>query len=130
MPAVYSGIDIIEIERVVRAFRRRPGLFLRRFFTSAEQAELSLRKYKNSSLAGRFAAKEAVLKLLGLGLGTVPWIEIEVLHLPSGKPFVRLSGKAAVEAARLGINEVSLSISHNRQYAIAQAVAVKENLVI
>lgn len=122
--SVRTGVDIIEIERVARAYRRRPQLFLRRFFTSQEQAQLAARDYGARHLAARFAAKEAVFKLLGCGLGSIAWTEVEIISLPTGQPTVCLHGRAKLRAAKLAVHTVALSLSHSRNYAVAQAVAL------
>jgi hypothetical protein len=76
-------------------------------------------------MAGRWAAKEAVSKVLGLGVRGIGWQEIEVERLPTGQPSVRLHDRAAARASQLGIQHVALSISHEREYAIAIAYAVR-----
>lgn len=121
---IRCGVDIIEIERVARAYHRRPALFLRRFFSADERLQLAGRPRPEKSLAARVAAKEAVMKLLGVGIGTVAWTDMEILSLASGEPRVRLRGRAAAIARDLGIGEISLSISHGRELAVAQAVAL------
>jgi phosphopantetheinyl transferase len=76
-------------------------------------------------MAGRWAAKEAVSKVLGLGVRGIGWQEIEVERLPTGQPSVRLHDRAAARATQLGIQHIALSISHEREYAIAIAYAVR-----
>ena len=120
---IRCGVDLVEIERVGRAYRRRPQIFLRRLFSPDEQAELSVRGFRTRHLAVRFAAKEAVFKVLGLGLGSLAWTDVEILSLSTGEPFVRLSGHAGEQANRLGIEEIAISLSHSKEYAVAQAVA-------
>lgn len=122
--SVYTGVDIIEIERVARAYHRRPQLFLKRFFTNEEQRRLASRKHIEKHLAARFAAKEAIAKLLGLGIGHLSWTDVEILSLPNGAPTVRLHGRAAERAAQLALGQVALSLSHSKFYAVAQAVAL------
>ncbi|MCR3922875.1 MAG: holo-ACP synthase [Firmicutes bacterium] len=123
IPQIRTGVDIIEIERIARAYQRRPQIFMKRFFTAKEQKQLALRQHVVQHLAVRFAAKEAVFKLLGLGLGRLAWTEVEVLSLSSGEPSVCLHGKAALRATELSLQPISLSMSHSRKYAVAQAVA-------
>ncbi len=118
---------MVEIQRVGSAYRRRPRNFLQRLFSAQEQAELERRSYKARHLAVRFAAKEAVFKLLGAGLGTLAWADVEILTLPTGRPFVQLSGRALEVAGQLGIGEIEISLSHSREYAVAQAVALINN---
>jgi holo-[acyl-carrier protein] synthase len=121
---IRCGVDLVEIERVGRAYRRRPQALLRRLFSADEQAELRDRCNRVRHLAVRFAAKEAVFKVLGLGIGSLAWTEVEILSLPTGEPFVRLSGRAGEKAKRLGMEEIVVSLSHSKEYAVAQAVAL------
>jgi len=122
--ALRCGVDIIEIERIARAYFRRPRYFMQRLFSAREQEQLAAKRHAAPHLAARFAAKEAVFKLLGLGLGELDWKEVEIISLPGGKPFVHLSGKAAERAAELSLSPVALSLSHSRQYAVAFATAL------
>ena len=119
----YTGIDIIEIERIKAAIDRWGERFLKRVFT---EAELKLCGGKANALAARFAGKEAVMKLLGTGRRGVCWREIETLAHPSGKPLVNLYGGARKVAAQLGIREIAVSLSHSREYAVASAVSTAE----
>jgi holo-[acyl-carrier protein] synthase len=119
------GLDIVEIARVREVLTRRPEAFLRRLFTEAELAYCNRgEKHRLRRLAARFAAKEAVLKSLGTGLRGVNWTDVEVVHDPAGKPAVRLHGRLAAFAAEKGIAQVLLSLTHSRDYAAAQAVAM------
>lgn len=118
------GTDIIEIDRVRQIYERHHDRFLRRVFTDQE-IEYCLRK-RNSveSFAGRFAAKEAVMKALGHGQGQgVLWKEIEVVPELTGKPAVRLHGGAAKIAEQSDVTHVHVSISHCQLYATAYALA-------
>lgn len=110
------GVDIIEIGRVEGVVATWGDRFLRRIFTGAELAAFGSRA---PSLAARFAAKEAVMKVLGKG---VPWRDIEVLTSPEGLPLVNLYGEAARSAEELGFGTISLSLSHCQQYAVAVAL--------
>ena len=118
-----TGIDIIEITRVEKAIASWGERFLHRIYT---QSELELYGKKPSSLAARFASKEAVMKLLGTGRKGIGWREIETLSLPSGKPVVNLYGRAKIKAQKLGLKEVKVSLSHSREYAVALAIAETE----
>jgi len=109
------GVDIIEVGRIEGAVSRWGERFLGRVFTPAE---LELCRRRPASLAARFAAKEAVMKALG---GVQRWREIEVLRYASGKPRLRLLGRARARARRLGL-ELAVSLSHCREYAIASVV--------
>ena len=117
-----TGVDLIEIERVKEAISRHGERFLRRVFTPAE---IALCAGKVESLAGRYAAKEAVAKALGCGIGEVGWQEIEVLHDERRAPALNLTGEAKRMADELGLKEWSLSLSHSRDYAVAFVVAVE-----
>ena len=119
----YIGVDIIEIGRVKEAVNRWGERFLRRVYT---EAELAAYRHKPSSLAARFAGKEAVMKLLGTGRIGVNWREIETLSHPSGRPRVNLYGRAQSKAGELGIKEIAVSLSHSKEYAIACVSAFSE----
>lgn len=115
------GTDLIEIVRIEDAVRRWGERFLERIFTSAER---SVYGERISSLAARFAAKEAASKALGTGLMTeIPWTDIEVLSGPSGEPGLYLHGRARELAERLGLNEWALSLSHSGVHALAVVIA-------
>ncbi len=111
----YVGIDIIEITRIEGLIKRWGKTFLQRVFTPAE-----LKLYSNaSSLAARFAAKEAVLKALGSCDRCISWQEIEILTEVNGKPSLTLSGKAKLQADASAINNFDVSLSHSKEYAVA-----------
>ena len=119
----YIGVDIIEIARIKKAISRWGESFLHRVYTDAE---LERYRDKPSSLAVRFACKEAVMKLLGTGRNGVRWREIETLSHPSGKPVVNLYGGALSQANKLGIKEIAVSLSHSKEYAIASVAGFAE----
>jgi len=128
-----SGIDLIEIGRIQKALERHGERFLKRIFTDAEIIPLRSKiittaepRVIAAELAARFAAKEAASKALGTGIGPVSWKEIEVLNEPSGKPTLRLSGKAAQIAGILGYTSWSVSLTHSREMAAAVVVCVGE----
>ena len=116
------GIDIIKIERIAAALRRHGDRFPRRVLTDAEQRYV---RNRPQNFAGRWAAKEAVSKVLGLGVRGVGWRDIEIARLPTGQPEVRLSGRAAARAEQLGMGRVAVSISHEGDYAVAVAFGVR-----
>lgn len=119
MPNLRSGIDLVEISRLEAlnpAIRER---FLARVFTPAELADAQGRW---DTLAGRFAAKEAVVKALGCGIGVVAWKDIEILRAKSGEPLLVLHGAAQRLATELGLTTWSISISHTRASAVATAI--------
>ena len=119
----YIGIDIIEIARIKRAIARWGESFLQRVYT---EPELSLYQEKPSSLAVRFAGKEAVIKALGTKNKGIAWREIEILPDSSGKPLVHLYGKAQNEASGLGLAQLAISLSHSKEYAIAFVIGETE----
>ena len=117
---IHVGTDLIEIARIRRSLERYTG-FRERCFTSAEQAYCDSRPNPAESYAGRFAGKEAVGKALGFGVARAfAWKEIEIVGRP--KPSVRLSGRVGAWAAKRGVREIDLSMTHSRE--LAQAVAV------
>ncbi len=117
----HIGVDIIEIDRVNRATKKWGNTFLTRVFTPSE---LKSYRDKQSSLAARFAAKEAVLKALGACDRGISWQDIEVLTENNGKPVILLHGNARESAAELGITELTVSLSHSKEYAVAFAVGI------
>jgi holo-[acyl-carrier protein] synthase len=110
------GVDIIEIERIERALAKFGPRFLRRVYTDLEAAFC---RGRTSELAARFAAKEAVMKALGTGARGLAWREIEVLPNHRGKPLVYLHGRAQKRAERIGLDEIDISMSHSRDFAVA-----------
>ena len=118
-----TGVDIIEIERVRGVAERYGDRFFQRIYTPGEQAYC---RGRAPQLASRFAAKEAVMKALGTGIRGVPWKDIEVVRFMGRAPFVRLHNKAKIKAEQLGITEISVSLSHSRDFAVAFVVAESE----
>ncbi len=118
---IRTGIDILEIKRLRQAVERHGERFLMRIYTRAEQETCA---GNIASLAARFAAKEAVSKALGTGLGKVSWTEIEILRAESGQPILHFQGAAKALADELGLREWSISLSHTSEHAIASVVAM------
>jgi len=116
------GIDIVRVGRIEAALARFGDRFAGRILTPAEAAYV---RNRPETLAGRWAAKEAVSKVLGLGVRGVGWREIEVERLPTGQPAIRLHGRAARRAAQLGMGRVAVSISHEAEFAVAVAYGVR-----
>ncbi len=114
---------MVEVARIKRAVARWGDRFLERVYTAEELAQT---KGKVESLAARFAAKEAVMKALGVGPAQAPWRDIEVRREPSGRPVLRLHNAARKKAATLGIRGFSVSLSHTAKDAIAFAVGQKK----
>jgi holo-[acyl-carrier protein] synthase len=120
------GVDIVEIDRVEKAMERRKK-FIGRIFTEKEAKYCSRRPKPAAHFALRFAAKEAVAKALGTGIGLISWRDIEVINEKKGKPKVILKGKAKEVAAKEGVEEIFISLSYTRGNAIASAIALGES---
>ena len=116
-----TGVDLIEISRIEEVVSRHGKHYLERIYTPAE---LELCGKRSESLAGRFAAKEAVAKALGCGIGDVTWKEIEILGDEQNAPVLHLHGMAKEKANKLGLTNWSISLSHNQKHAIAFVVAI------
>jgi len=119
-----TGVDMIEVTRIERGISRHGDRFLQRFFTAQEVAYCAGRF---TSLAGRFAVKEAVGKALGTGIGDVSWTDIEVVCNERGRPGLVLHNQAKELAKQLGLTEWSISLSHTDTHAIGFAVATGRN---
>jgi holo-[acyl-carrier protein] synthase len=118
------GVDMIEIERVERAASRHGERFYKRFFTEQERA---ICQGQPRRLAARVAAKEAVAKAFGTGIGDIRWVEIEVVNDERGRPELHLHGDAAKLAESMGLTHWEVSLSHTMDNAIAFAVATGED---
>ena len=119
MLIIGAGIDLVEIERMRGAIDRLGQRFLARIFTRRERQLCGGRPWR---LAGRFAAKEALLKAIGTGLRGFSWQQIEVLADDLGAPKVQCHGNFAAALRERGVTRIHVSISHAREYAIAQAL--------
>ena len=127
MELVAHGIDLVDCPRIEEMIERHGERFIKRVFTAAEQAYAETKKNKIEKLAGRFAAKEAILKLMGTGWrGKIAWTDIEIINNAAGQPEVTLAGEVRKIAEGLGIKHVSVSITHTANFAIASAVALAE----
>ena len=118
-----TGIDIIEIARLEAIQPAIKQRFLHRVYTELELQEVG---HSAASLAGRFAAKEAVSKALGCGIGAVHWQDIEIRRGKEGEPLLQLYGEAQILAQKLGLTTWSISISHTQTTAVAMVVAAGE----
>jgi holo-[acyl-carrier protein] synthase len=126
MPIVGHGIDIVETDRIAQLIREHDQRFLDRVYTEKEQ-QYAARNPKRyiEHLAGRFAGKEAVLKVLGTGWrGGIAWTDIEILPEPSGQPKITLTGECQRIATRQGIVRWHISISHIKTHATASAIGL------
>ena len=125
MEIVAHGIDLVDCPRIEAMIERHGERFVQRIFTAAEQAYAETNKNEIEKLAGRFAAKEAILKLMGTGWrGKIAWTDIEIVNNSSGQPEVTLDGEVKKIADKLGIKHISVSITHTANFAIASAVAL------
>ena len=123
MVRLATGVDLVDIERFKEVIERHGDRFLQRVFTPQELDELGA---NITSLAGRFAAKEAVVKALGTGIGAVSWREVEILRGPQRQPLLVLHGEAVRLAWELCLQHWALSLSHTHTHAIASVVATGE----
>ena len=124
MRIIGVGIDVVDVPRFATVLGRRPRI-VERLFTEGEQRDA---KGKPERLAARFAAKEAVMKSLSVGAGSVPWKSIEVVKAPSGAPSVCLHAAAAELAALRGAEQFSISLTHTAMTAAAFVVASSEDV--
>jgi holo-[acyl-carrier protein] synthase len=119
MATLGVGIDVVDVPRFEIVLGRRPRI-VDRLFTEGEQRDA---RGKAERLAARFAAKEAVMKSMGVGAGSVPWKSIEVKRAPSGAPSVLVHGAAAELAATRGVDEFHISLTHTAMTAAAFVIA-------
>jgi len=121
------GVDLVKIQRIEQAVKRWNRRFLDRIFTPIEQEYSYRQKQPFLHLAGRFTVKEAVLKALGTGLRSgIRWVEIEVVNNPDGKPEVQVSGKVKKLMQQHCVEEIHVSISHDTDYSVGQAVLISK----
>jgi len=120
-----TGIDLVDLERFKRTLQRQGERFLLRIFTPRE---LALFSDHTESLAARFAAKEAVAKALGCGIGAIRWQDIEILRDEHNAPNLILYAAALQLAEELGLDTWSISLSHTHRQAVALAVALGETV--
>ena len=122
------GIDVVEVERIEAAIAHLGDAFIDRLFTAREREYCGKQKRPALHYAARFAAKEAVSKALGTGIGgQAGWLDMEVERAESGAPKMVFTGRAADFLAAEGIAEVQVSLSHAKEYAAANAVAVRHS---
>ncbi len=113
------GVDIIEIARVEKAIARWGERFLKRIYT---EREIELCQNRVSTLAARFAAKEATMKALGTGTEEVGWQDVETIPDSRGQPVIYLHGRSQIRAEEIGLKNLVISLSHSREYAIASVI--------
>ncbi|MEY5013172.1 MAG: holo-ACP synthase [Verrucomicrobiota bacterium] len=119
------GIDIVEISRIAESIERHGEAFLSRLFTSNERHYCESRSMPAMHYAARFAAKEAVAKAFGTGIGErAAFLDLEIINNAAGAPQVVLGGSAKKHADDCGITEIQVSLTHSREYAAANAVVI------
>ena len=117
------GTDIVEVARMATMLDEHGNSFIKKIFTKDERKESETRKNKTQYFAGRWAAKEALSKALGCGLGAqCGWKDISILNTGNGKPELTLTGSALRTSQKLGVSSIHLSISHEKHYACASVV--------
>jgi len=122
-----TGLDIIEISRIQNSLDKHEGRFEERVFTSQEIEYCRSKPDPSKHFAARFAVKEAVLKSLGTGMADgITWKDLEVINEESGKPILKVAGRGKEIFDSLNLINIHISISHDKVYAIAQAVAEKK----
>jgi holo-[acyl-carrier protein] synthase len=120
---VGTGIDIAEVPRIAASIERFGDRFLQRVFTEGEIRYCESKANRFERYAARFAAKEAAMKAIGTGWNHgVAWRDVEVSRMPGGRPTIQFHRKAAEFAAKLGVKQVALSLTHSEHYAIAQVI--------
>jgi len=130
MNIIGHGIDIVEVSQIEKIIKRSGERFETRCFTVSERNVTEAHSKRIQYLAGRFAAKEAVLKALGTGWSKgISFLDIEIQRLPTGQPSVTLYARCKEVAEELGITVWFLSISHTQSCAIASVIAIGPNLI-
>jgi holo-[acyl-carrier protein] synthase len=126
LPGVLGiGTDLVDVDRMRKVLERTPS-FAQRVFTDGERALAAQRRDPAPALAVRFAAKEALLKAFGVGIGATSMAAIEVVRATSGEPAIELHDQAALLAAERGVTRILLSLTHTDQLAHAMVVAVRD----
>jgi len=119
------GIDVVEVTRIESSIEAFGERFIRRIFTDAERDYCQKQKFPAIHFAARFAAKEAVAKALGTGVGKdLAWLDMEVSRRSSGEPLILLSGDGEKFAEKSDITHIKISLTHTSQYAAANAIAL------
>ena len=127
MKIIAHGIDLVDFPRIESMIEKHEHRFLDRVFTAKEQSDAKSTRNRIEKLAGRFAAKEAVLKLIGTGWrGKIAWTDIEVVNNALGQPHVKISGEVKRIVKELEIEQITISITHTANFALASAVALAE----
>lgn len=119
------GIDVVEVQRIGSSMDEFGDKFLHRIFTKTEQEYCQSQKRPAIHYAARFAAKEAIAKAFGTGIGKeISWLDMEILRQPSGEPKVKMSGDGKEYAEKLKVVDIKISLTHAEHYAAANAVVL------
>lgn len=121
---IKAGVDIVNINRIKKILLSRREQFLNKIFTKGEIEYISKKGYKANTISGIFAAKEAVSKSLGSGIGYINWKDIEISHDKNGRPYISINSKINNIMRKLGLDRLEISISHEKDYAIAFALSI------
>ena len=125
MTVLRQGIDLVECDRIAGMMERHGERFAERVLTAGERARASQLRHPTTFIAGRWAAKEALMKMIGTGWrGQIAWTDMEILPDHLGQPVVTLTGETARIARDLGLEQVTISITHTKQHAIACAIGI------
>lgn len=117
-----TGVDIVNVGRIDKILLDKRQQFYNKIFTIEEINYIAKKGHKSTTVAGLFAAKEAVSKALGTGIGVLGWKDVEILHEPKGRPYINFAEGGKKIADNLGVGEIQISISHEKDYAIAFVV--------
>lgn len=117
-----TGVDIVNVARIDKILLEKREQFYNKVFTIEEINYIEEKGHKSTTVAGLFAAKEAVSKALGTGIGVLGWKDVEILHEPKGRPYINFSERGKKISDNLGVGEIQISISHEIEYAIAFVV--------
>ncbi len=127
MSLIGIGIDVVEVSRIKSSLDEFGERFQTRIFTESEREYCQKQKRPELHFAGRFAAKEAIAKAFGTGIGKeIGWLDMEIIRKPSGEPDVKLTGSALKFAESKGVQQVKVSLTHAKHYAAANAVIMGE----
>lgn len=117
-----TGVDIVNVSRIDKILLDNRESFYHKIFTTEEINYIGEKGHKTTTIAGLFAAKEAVSKALGTGIGVLGWKDVIILHEPKGRPYINFTERGKNMVDNLGIGEIQISISHEKEYAIAFVV--------
>lgn len=117
-----TGVDIVNNSRIKSAINKYGNKFLNRIFTPGEMEYIIYRNKDFKTVAGLFAAKEAISKMVGTGIGKLSWQDIEIYHDKSGRPYVKINSNIRAFLKELNLREIEISISHEKEFSIAFAI--------